>query len=272
MAAEVALTLAEIGEKAWTHMEKRKEHAGHAAALEEETAKAESALSFERLENARLQAVLEEYKSTFEELRTHTEGVEWLGRELNTMEGTAEVLDRLQRKVNSADFLKKLQDPRFCEGVASLPAGATRITTKDGVEVNVDVDDPSWWLWVSDVDVCGTPRTEASGLGDGDEDEYIVLDRDDVVDGVADFVARFLSTHPQTENMTPKELQETISYAFTELQMKGTIRKLWDWGKFLYAAGSWTATAVGIYRNPLLIRATLLAIWTSCRLILQLLK
>lgn len=41
-----------------------------------------------------------------------------------------------------------------------------------------------------------------------------------------------------------------INKAFTELESKGKLRKLWDYGKFMYTAASWGATAVGYVFNP----------------------
>ena len=55
-----------------------------------------------------------------------------------------------------------------------------------------------------------------------------------------------LSTHLRCfeQNLTPKELQQAMTQAFTKVEKKGRLRSLYTTGKFLYTAGSWGATAL----------------------------
>jgi hypothetical protein len=39
-------------------------------------------------------------------------------------------------------------------------------------------------------------------------------------------------------------MRTAITQAFKKVEKKGTIRQLWQTGKFLYTAGSWGATAL----------------------------
>ena len=66
----------------------------------------------------------------------------------------------------------------------------------DGYEVAVDVEDPDWWLWVTPNDVSPTPN-EPSDLLDGSG--YVVVESEDVIDGIASFIARFLAAHPEAK-------------------------------------------------------------------------
>jgi hypothetical protein len=77
----------------------------------------------------------------------------------------------------------------------------------DGVSVKVDVNDPSWWEWVTDRDKYGGEPEEDLEHSLGGEG-YVIVDQDDVIDGIADFVAHYLVTLPQTEGLPPKELQQ----------------------------------------------------------------
>lgn len=66
----------------------------------------------------------------------------------------------------------------------------------DGYEVAVDVEDPQWWLWVTPNDVSLTPH-EPSDLLDGSG--YVAVETEDVIDGIASFIAHFLAAHPETK-------------------------------------------------------------------------
>eukprot|EP00850_Spirogloea_muscicola_P006002 SM000028S10096 [mRNA] locus=s28:387970:389372:- [translate_table: standard] len=213
-----------------------------------------------------------------------------------------QVFERLQQRVDSPEFLAKLQELRSTSisapapgpgGASSMASTAasmassssssssappqaatdeatTRVLDRDGFEVNVNLDDPSWWLWVTDADSYGLAGKEAADEWGGES--YVVVDKEDVIDAIANFVARYVSTLPQTKNLQPKELQDAMAQAFTELRRKSTLRRFWDWGRFLYTSAYWATTAFGIYKNPIVIRATLVAIWTSSRIILGLLR
>eukprot|EP00245_Coleochaete_scutata_P016353 TRINITY_DN7591_c0_g1_i1.p1 TRINITY_DN7591_c0_g1~~TRINITY_DN7591_c0_g1_i1.p1 ORF type:complete len:267 (+),score=64.92 TRINITY_DN7591_c0_g1_i1:63-863(+) len=265
---ETVVTVAEVATAAWDAAQSRAEHSGNAAAREREALAAEGALAHERMENKRLQAVLEEYKKTFEELQKRSAGVAWLRNELNSSEGTADVFERLQKRVESPEFLEKLRGPP--ESLSDVKTDPVTIVTKDGLMVNVDVEDPSWWLWVTDKDMYGTEALEEKDHLDGGS--YVLVDQEDVVDGIANFVARYLMSQPQTKNMSAKELQQAISQAFIDLRHQRTMRRLWDWGRFLYTTSCWATTALGLYRNPVVVRAALIAVWTSCRIIVGLLR
>lgn len=66
----------------------------------------------------------------------------------------------------------------------------------DGYEIAVDVEDPDWWLWVTPNDVSLTPH-EPSDLLDGSG--YVAVETEDVIQGIASFVAHFLAAHPETK-------------------------------------------------------------------------
>ncbi|CAK9189782.1 unnamed protein product [Sphagnum troendelagicum] len=102
-------------------------------------------------------------------------------------------------------------------------------------------------------------------------DGYIVINHEDIVDSIASFMARYISSIPQAKKLSPKELQDAIAQAFKKVEKKGKIRQLWETGKFLYTAGSWGATALSVYRHPIVLRAASMAVWTSCCLILKVL-
>lgn len=52
--------------------------------------------------------------------------------------------------------------------------------------INVDQEEPSWWVWVTD-DMVPSNVEERSGI---DNENYVVISEEHVVDGVANFMAR----------------------------------------------------------------------------------
>jgi hypothetical protein len=94
------------------------------------------------------------------------------------------------------------QNERFLQGYSHQTTFLA-----DGVSVKVDVNDPSWWEWVTDRDKYGGEPKEDLEHSLGGEG-YVIVDQDDVIDGIADFVAHYLVTLPQTEGLPPKELQQ----------------------------------------------------------------
>lgn len=70
-----------------------------------------------------------------------------------------------------------------------------KLFLSDGLEINVNVADASWWSWVNEEDF-ERPREERDPL---DGTGYVLVDSDDVIDAVANFVARFLAAHPETQ-------------------------------------------------------------------------
>lgn len=70
----------------------------------------------------------------------------------------------------------------------------------------INADDPSSWLWVTDQDLIERDtKIEQDGLG---SDGYLVITHDDIVDGIASFMARYISSMPQTKVDTRNLFQE----------------------------------------------------------------
>ncbi|KAK3423484.1 uncharacterized protein LOC104448018 [Eucalyptus grandis] len=106
---------------------------------------------------------------------------------------------------------------------------------------------------------------------DLDEDDYVLVRQEDIVEGIACFMAAYLSSLKQTKELTPNQLQAALSKTFSVKKKKGKLRKAWDGSKVIYNVASWGATAIGIYQNPVLLRVASNAFWTSCHVISKLL-
>ncbi|KAH7567680.1 hypothetical protein ACOSP7_010267 [Xanthoceras sorbifolium] len=157
-----------------------------------------------------------------------------------------ELCDLLKSRVECPDFLEKL-------GCAQVSVPQT------------NPEEGSSWDMVSENDLW-----EGENI-DLDPEDYVLVSEEDIVDGIACFMAAYLLSLKQTKNLTPNQLQEALGKTFSVKKKKGKLRKAWDGSKVIYNVASWGATAIGIYQNPLILRAASQAFWTSCHVISKLL-
>ncbi|KAL8225473.1 hypothetical protein R6Q57_018030 [Mikania cordata] len=162
-----------------------------------------------------------------------------------TQDGEADLLcSLLKSRVECPDFLEKLE----CAQVT--------------VPQNLAEENSSWDM-VSENDLW------EGGNNTSDED-YVLVRQDDIVDGIACFMAAYLISLKETKDLSPKQLQDALSKTFSMKKQKGKLRKAWDGSKVIYNVASWGATAIGIYQNPAILRAASAAFWTSCNVISKL--
>ncbi|XP_073046458.1 uncharacterized protein [Primulina eburnea] len=158
---------------------------------------------------------------------------------------TPEFYDVLKSRVECPDFLKKLENAQ---------ASIQRNMTEEGGS----------WDMISEHDLW-----EGGDVELGSED-YVLVSQEDIMEGIAAFMAAYLSSLKQTKDLTPNQLQEVLSKTFSIKKKKGKLRKALDGTKVIYSVVSWGATAIGIYQNPVLLRAASTAFWTSCHVISKL--
>lgn len=65
--------------------------------------------------------------------------------------------------------------------------------------INVDSKEPSWWVWITD-DTDPINIEEWSGI---DDDSYLIISEEHVVEGVANFMARCIMSNPKALVYTP---------------------------------------------------------------------
>ncbi|GKV09467.1 hypothetical protein SLEP1_g20963 [Rubroshorea leprosula] len=156
-----------------------------------------------------------------------------------------ELCNLLKSRVECPDFLEKLECAR--------------------VSVQENIPECSSWDLVSEDDLWKGENV------DSDEEDYVLVSQEDIIDGIACFMAAYLLSVKQTKDLTPNQLQEALSKTFSVKKKKGKLRKAWDGSKVIYNVASWGATAIGIYQNPVIIRAASKAVLTSFHLISKLL-
>ncbi|XP_041018678.1 uncharacterized protein LOC121260743 isoform X2 [Juglans microcarpa x Juglans regia] len=216
-----------------------------------------------RVKRKTLQTVLEQCQRALELLNT-TSGVddddidcvgganvdeEQRGESSGSLPGDREadeLCDLLKSKVECPDFLEKLESAQ-----ASVPQ-------------NVSEDGSSWDM-VNENDLW-----EGEGI-DSEQEDYVLVRQEDIVEGIAGFMAAYILSLKQTKDLTPNQLQDALSKTFSVKKKKGKLRKAWDGSKVIYNVASWGATAIGIYQNPVILRVATKAFWTSCHVISKIL-
>ncbi|KAK9067814.1 hypothetical protein SSX86_011925 [Deinandra increscens subsp. villosa] len=161
-------------------------------------------------------------------------------------DGEADLLcSLLKSRVECPDFLEKLESAQV-----SVPQNLA--------------EDNSSWDMVSENDLW------EGGNITSDED-YVLVRQDDIVDGIACFMAAYLISLKETKvHFQNNSRMVTLSKTFSMKKQKGKLRKAWDGSKVIYNVASWGATAIGIYQNPAILRAASAAFWTSCNVISKL--
>ena len=64
-----------------------------------------------------------------------------------------------------------------------------------GILINIDQKEPSWWVWVTD-EMTPSNSEEESGI---DNENYVIVSEEHVVDGVANFMARCILSNPKAK-------------------------------------------------------------------------
>ncbi|KAE9615217.1 hypothetical protein Lal_00048288 [Lupinus albus] len=157
-----------------------------------------------------------------------------------------QLCDLLKSRVECPDFLEKIE------------------YAQASVSQNIAEEGNSWDL-ISENDLWESEDVES------DQEDYVLVRQEDIVEGIACFMATYLLSLEQTKDLTPNQLQDALSKTFSVKTKKGKLRKAWDGSKVIYNVASWGATAIGIYQNPLIVRVATKAFWTSCQVISKLL-
>ncbi|XP_027331261.1 uncharacterized protein LOC113846806 [Abrus precatorius] len=199
-----------------------------------------------RVKRKTLQAVLEQCQRALELINASDEEDDSDSPSTPPDPETDQLCDLLKSRVECPDFLEKLEYAQ---------ASVMQDMAEEG----------NSWDFVSEND-----------LWEGDEadleqEDYVLVRQEDIVEGIACFMAAYLLSLKQTKDLTPNQLQDALSKTFSVKKKKGKLQKAWDGSRVIYNVASWGATAIGIYQNPVIVRAATKAFWTSCQVISKLL-
>lgn len=191
-----------------------------------------------------------------------------LKENLKTAEGTRLVFGQIQEHIESDQFLSSLKASRIIAQEDSKTTG----TSSSPVAEDVDPLETEWWTVVPPNErdpTVSSPEMDRSDSGASTtsslDGSYVLVEEEDVIAAIGEFIALYLANIPATRDLPPERLQRMLATSFSELREKGAVRRLWDWGMFLYATYGWGVTGLNIYRDPAMVRWALKAVWTACK-------
>ncbi|KAJ7297784.1 hypothetical protein O6H91_Y035900 [Diphasiastrum complanatum] len=176
---EMAVAVVELADTAMMVLERRQEHSAVVLAREQEIVATEEALQQERLENHRLRSALALSHKVLGEFQRC--GFLELMQQLDGLDAT-EFQERLKKKVESREFLEKMCSLHIVKDGDAFPA--TSLSEQDCSLVR---------SLANENDMCG------QDFDAGDAEGYIVVTQEDIYDGIACFLARFVSTMPKAK-------------------------------------------------------------------------
>ncbi|XP_057809632.1 uncharacterized protein LOC131024071 [Salvia miltiorrhiza] len=259
---EVAKTVIEVADVAWTAVESCHHHLHHDGPKpppQESIERADLDIECLRAENERLRLLLEKNLNLLQEISSSPTLMHSCPSDLN---------DRILGAVKSESFLNELEFLRqnsTCTFPFHEPSGAD--LERAEVLINMDHEEPSWWVWVTD-DMVPKNTEEKSGI---DNENYVIVTEEHVVDGVATFMARCILANPKSMNLTPLELQQALMKALKGMNKLEKMIDIWHAGKLFYTLAMWGLTLASLYQGRAILRLATLGVHHSSKAALQIL-
>ncbi|GLT47097.1 hypothetical protein SLA2020_208160 [Shorea laevis] len=256
---EVAKTVLEVADVAWAAAERchRFHHNGTHDNQDKSEAAKDKELESLKSENRRLRNLLEQNLKLLHNI-SESPAV------LNNC--PPELYARLVATVDSTDFLIRLKSLHEAKTKLEFPfKEATGDMHSAEILVNVDHEEPSWWVWVTD-EMVPSNVEEWSGI---DDENYIIVSEEHVVDGVANFMAKCILSNPKAQNLTPEELQKTLVKALGSIGKMDKIMNIWNAGKTFYMLSTWGLALAGLYRSRAVLKLAAVGIHTTSKVVLR---
>ncbi|CAA0840835.1 Unknown protein [Striga hermonthica] len=243
MSVEVAKTVLEVADVVWTAVEccHHHHHDHDSTVLPPETKeRGDFDVQTLRSENDRLRRLLEKNLNLLHQISASPTLLHNCPSDLH---------DRILSAVNSESFLNELEFLRqksTCSFPFDDPSGAD--LEKAEVMINVDNEEPSWWVWVSE----DTNNVEEkSGI---DNENYVVVSEEHVVDGVANFMARCVLANPKSMNLSPIELQKALTKTLRGMNKVEKMMNIWLAGKMFYTLATWGLVMASLYQGRAILK------------------
>ncbi|KAI3460583.1 hypothetical protein Pfo_017246 [Paulownia fortunei] len=257
---EVAKTVLEVADVAWTAVECC-HHRHHDTTPSPPEIKEREDLDIETLrsENERLRKLLEKNLNLLQQISSSPTLLH---------NCPSDLYDRLLCAVNSESFLNELESLRqksTCSFPFDEPSGVD--LEKAEALINVDNEEPSWWVWVSE-EMVPNNIEEKSGI---DNENYVIVSEEHVVDGVATFMARCILANPKSLNLTPVELQKALMKALGGINKVEKMLNVWHAGKMFYTLATWGLALASLYQGRAILKLATLGVHHSSKMALKVL-
>ncbi|KAM3730942.1 hypothetical protein ACB098_12G124900 [Castanea mollissima] len=264
-AVEVAKTVIEVADVAWMALEKTHHHQhhdhDHDHDHQQNTAIPDEELESLRSENRRLKNLLEQNLKLLQNLSESPS---------LSHDCPPDLYARLVATVDSEHFLARLKSLQQ----ASVNGISYEFPFKEATDadmrsaeilIKVDGEEPSWWVWVTD-EMVPSNVEEWSGI---DDEKYVVVSEEHVVDGVANFMARCIMSNPKAQNLTPEELQKTVAKAVGGVSKLEKVLGIWHAGTLFYTLSTWGLALAGLYRTRAVFKLAALGVHTTSKVVMR---
>ncbi|CAN0846086.1 hypothetical protein LINGRAHAP2_LOCUS4287 [Linum grandiflorum] len=134
------------------------------------------------------------------------------------------------------------------------------------VLIKIDQEEPSRWVWVTEEMVHGNVE-EYSGI---DNESYVVINENQVVDAVATFMAKCITANPKSQKLSPEELQKAVTEALAggSSKLERAIG-IWHAGQLFYALSTWGVALVGLYKTRAVLKVAAMGIHSTSKVVLR---
>ncbi|PON48197.1 elongation factor [Trema orientale] len=285
-ALEVAKTVMEVADVAWTAVEcchhYRHHHDHEASSGPTDHASSDDELDYLRSENLRLRNLLHQNLKLLQNLSDSPSLLN---------DCPPDLYARLIATVDSENFLARIKSLQLESGKGNGNQFPFKIATENDLQtaevlINVDKEEPSWWVWVTE-EMVPSNVEERSGI---DNDSYVIVSEEHVVDGVANFMAKCIVSNPKAQKMTPEELQKSklpprvsnLSYLYfgirkcaAMVKALGGVNKLgkmfeiWHAGKLFYSLATWGLALTGLYQTRAVLKVAAMGVHTTSKVVMR---
>lgn len=255
-----AVELADLAWDAYEFRHRRKEESNSIPDHNQRYLELKEAVDQQHSENQRLRAALEEYENVIDEIRALS-AQDSSADMSNSHPCPSDLYERLMKTVDSPAFLEKMQVLQ--QNLKKEEPTTTEM--KGDILVNSNLDDTCRWLWITE-DAAPTKTEEKSKL---DDENYIIVTEEDIVEGIALFMAEIVATNPESKNLSPEQLRSTISSTFANMKETSIIHKLLAASKVTYTVASWGLALYGLYTQRHIVKAATKAVVKSGRVVLR---
>lgn len=250
---EVMGTMIEMADVAWNALEHHRDRKAVAAEEEEVIARLHS-------ENHRLKALLAENVHLLHDISQVPSLVN---------ECPSDLYSRLLALVESPTFLDMLEslNQKLATG-PNVGSSNSKYPDQNELEVLIQADDKgdfSYWVLVTH-DMAPDNLEEVSAI---DNDTYVIISKENVIDGIANFIARCIFENPISKKVSPQELQKAVSKALGDIKFRNKLKSVWDAGIFIYTLSTWGIVLAGLYRHRDVVKAVAKGVHSSTKFVLK---
>jgi len=85
-------------------------------------------------------------------------------------------------------------------------------------------------------------------------DGFQLVDDEEMVNAISDFSAQCVRRFKGAKALDPTQMQTLLQSAFAQVEPKGTVGRIWQWGSLAYTGYGWASYGYYLYRQPVLMR------------------